>query len=92
MSVGALIAPSKPDTSTVERASSSRAAISPVLVRRQSSLNQPTCAPLAPGMNRDVKTWRNTGFSLPQPILISSSIARYSRSRSEWARRAQPRA
>ena len=76
----------------LERASSSRAAMSPVLVRRHSSLNQPICVSLPPGMKRDVKTWRNTGFSLPQPTLISSSIALYSRMVFESPRCAHPRA
>jgi len=67
-------------------------AFSGEVVFRHSSLNQRTCSSVAPGMKRDVNTWRKAGLSFPQLTRASSTIARYSRSPAESPRRAHPRA
>ena len=75
-SVGTLSLAKSDVTSSIARASSSFAAISAVVVLRQSSLNQPICSSVPPGRNLEVNTCRNVGLSSPQRSRTRSIIAR----------------
>ena len=72
------------------RASSRLAAISPVVVFRQRSLNHSSCSWLPPGMKRDVNTWRNVGLSRAQATRARSIIARYAASPAGMLRLSAP--